>query len=60
MLRNTSKWTEAQREIVLQFLRLHLKQQQTERLQLDATKNECREKGNCDMKNVIIVTNILL
>ena len=45
MLRNTTKWNESQREIILQYLRLHLKQQQTERLQLDAVKVRCKEKG---------------
>jgi hypothetical protein len=54
MLRNTVKWNESQRDIILQYLRLHLKQQQTERLQLDATKIRCKEKGKNDKQQLML------
>lgn len=41
MMRNKFAWSEEQRTIVLQFLRLHLKQQQTERLRLELVKKKC-------------------
>ena len=44
MMRNKLAWTEQQRKIVLQFLRLHLKQQQTERLRLEMVKKMCKEE----------------
>ena len=44
MMRNKSAWSEQQRKIVLQFLRLHLKQQQTERLRLEYVKKLCAEE----------------
>ena len=41
------KWNDNQKEIVLRFLRLHLKQQLTERLQLEKIKRQCKNgKGN--------------
>jgi hypothetical protein len=44
MMRNKLAWSEQQRKIVLQFLRLHLKQQQTERLRLEKVKKMCAEE----------------
>ena len=41
MMRNKFAWSEDQRKIVLQFMRLHLKQQQTERLRLEYVKKKC-------------------
>ncbi len=45
MLRNTKRWNEAQREVVLKFQRLHLKQQQLERENLELTKQMCTRVG---------------
>ena len=45
MLRNTKRWNEAQREVVLKFQRLHLRQQQLERENLELTKNLCTRIG---------------
>ena len=45
MLRNTKRWNEAQREVVLKFQRLHLKQQQLERENLELTKKLCARVG---------------
>jgi hypothetical protein len=44
MMRNKLAWNEQQRKIVLEFLRLHLKQQQTERLRLEKVKKMCAEE----------------
>jgi hypothetical protein len=43
MLRDTKRWNKSQREIVLKFRRLHLKQQQTEREHLEQLKDRCRK-----------------
>jgi hypothetical protein len=43
MLRDTKRWDSAQREIVLRFRRLHLKQQQIEREHLEKVKQDCRK-----------------
>ena len=37
----SKKWNDNQKEVVLKFLRLHLKQQLTERLMLEKTKKLC-------------------
>jgi hypothetical protein len=46
MLRNTKRWNEAQREVVLKFQRLHLRQQQLERENLELTRKLCGRVGN--------------
>ena len=56
MLRNTVKWNESQRDVILQYLRLHLKQQQTERLQLDAVKIRCKEKSKRTVQSILLLT----
>jgi hypothetical protein len=43
MLRDTKKWDRNQREIVLKFRRLHLKQQQIEREHLERIKTRSRQ-----------------
>lgn len=43
----SKKYGVEEKEIILKFLRLHLKQQLTERLQLEKTKKLCKNnKGN--------------
>jgi hypothetical protein len=49
MLRNTKRWNEAQREVVLRFQRLHLQQQQHERENLELTKKLCERVGKSKM-----------
>ena len=45
----SKKYDADQKEIILKFLRLHLKQQLTERLQLEKTKKLCKNnKGKTD------------
>ena len=43
MLRDTERWDNIHREVVLKFLRLHLKQQQLEREHLELMRAEARE-----------------
>lgn len=43
MLRDTKRWNKAQRDIVLKFRRLHLKQQQLEREHLEQLKDRSRK-----------------
>ena len=43
MLRNTKKWNNFQREIILSFQRLHLKQQHMERENLELTRLQARQ-----------------
>ena len=43
----SKKWSGDQKEVILKFLRLHLRQQLTERLQLEKIRKLCKEsKGN--------------
>ena len=43
----SKKWNDNQKDVILKFLRLHLKQQLTERLQLEKTKKLCKtNRGN--------------
>ena len=54
----SKKWNGDQKEVVLQFLRLHLKQQLTERLQLEKVRKICKEsKGK---KNYSLIINKLM
>jgi hypothetical protein len=43
ILRTNNKWTKEQREIILKFRRNHLKQQATERQNLEYRKLQCRK-----------------
>ena len=45
MLRDSKRWDSAQRDVVLKFRRLHLKQQQIEREHLENVKAACRTLG---------------
>ena len=60
-MRNKLAWNDNQRKIVLQFLRLHLKQQQTERLRLEKVKKMCAEDfGKFFSKLIIYLFRILV
>jgi hypothetical protein len=50
LLGNKVAWNQKQCKIVLQFLRLHLKQQQTERLRLEKVKKICAEEYGKELK----------